>query len=414
MAAVGRPAVALLGDRTFGPWFWGTLVSNTGNWLYNVTAAVVVFNLTGSALYVGLVSVVQFAMLVLFAPWAGVLCDRVDRRKLLLASHSVATVSAVVIAVVIGILRVEGLPGAWPVLAATFGIGAGQAFAKPAQQAIVPALVPDRDLETAVSLTAVTFTLGRALGPAAAGGLLVTLGAETAFAINAVTFFGLIAALLVIRQAPRPALASGADAGALAGLRHARRDPVILWLLCGIAVIGFGIDPFITLVPPLAQVFDGGDTLAAALASAGGLGAALGSATAGGVQRRWGGLRVARAGLGIMGAGFAATALIPHPAGLLAGFFVAGAGSMFSLTSLTSALHRRVDDHVRGRVMALWSLAFLGVRPVGAVVNGAAADLVGARAALVCVVVAALAGMLLVGVLLRHERDRVTATPAAP
>lgn len=153
---------ALLADRTFGPWFVGNLLSNCGNWLYNVVAAVVVSELTGSAVAVGMVSVAQFASLALLSPWAGSLSDRCDRRRLLLASQAVATASATAIAVVVVWVGTEGLEGAWPIILATAGIGVGVAFAGPAQQALVPALVDDVDLEPAVALTSLTFNVGRA------------------------------------------------------------------------------------------------------------------------------------------------------------------------------------------------------------------------------------------------------------
>lgn len=388
-----RPTLTLVFDRTFGPWFWGCLASNSGNWLYNVTAAVVVFNLTGSAFVVGLVSVMQFATPALLSPWAGALSDRWDRRRLLLVSQSFATVSAAAIAVAVLVLGLEGLPGVWPVLAATFGMGFGLAFAKPAQQSLVPALVDDADLETAVSLTAVTFTLARALGPAVAGVLLVTVGAEAAFAINAVSFLALIAALLVIRPSPRPATGTDIDYSVFAGFRHARQDQAILGLLAGVAAVGFAMDPFITLAPPLAVAFGGGDALTAAMVSTSGLAAAFASFFSGRIQRRWGSLRVARAGLALMALGLGIAAAAPLPAVALGGFAISGMGSMFGLTGFTSLLHRRIPDHLRGRVMALWSLAFLGTRPIAALVDGAAADAVGPRLAMAFAVMVALLGV---------------------
>jgi MFS family permease len=277
---VARPTRELLTDRTFGPWFWGNVVSNSGNWLFNVTAAVVVFQLSRSALLVGLVSAAQFAPLVVAAPFAGALTDRLDRRRLLMAAQTLSAGSATALAIAVVVLGVDGLPGAWPILVAAFGIGIGQAFSAPALNALVPALVDDVDLESGVALTSVTFSVGRALGPAASGALLATVGPEAAFVVNAASFVVLIVALTTITPRPRPR-ATGNDRSVLAGLRYVRRDRVTVLLLLGVAAAGFAADPMITLAPSLADELGGGDTLVAVLISAFGIAAAPAAAISG-------------------------------------------------------------------------------------------------------------------------------------
>lgn len=393
----------LLVDRTFGPWFWGNLASNSGNWLYNVTAAVVVFALTGSALLVGLVSVAQFGTLALLSPWAGALSDRFDRRRILVASQGLATLSAAGIAVPVVVLGADGLPGVWPVILASLGIGVGVAFAGPALQSLVPALVDDADLESAVALTALTFNVGRALGPAVAGLLLVTFGAEAAFALNALSFLVLIGALLWIR--PRARDGATADRSVRAGLRHVRADRVTLGLLVGVGAVGFAADPINTLAPALAERLGGGDGLVAALVSTFGAAAAVVALAAGRLQRAGGLLVVAAGGCATMAAGAAVIAVAPVPATALAGFGLMGVGFVLGLTSFTSALQRRVPDGLRGRVMALWTVAFLGNRPIAAVVDGAVADLAGARVAMAVPGAVALAGVAVAVRLRRLEGD---------
>lgn len=393
----------LLVDRTFGPWFWGNLASNSGNWLYNVTAAVVVFALTGSALLVGLVSVAQFGTLALLSPWAGALSDRFDRRRLLVASQGLATLSAAGIAVPVVVLGAEGLPGAWPVILASLGIGVGVAFAGPALQSLVPALVDDADLESAVALTSLTFNVGRALGPAVAGLLLVTFGAEAAFALNALSFLVLIGALLWIRPRARDGVT--ADRSVRAGLRHVRADRVTLGLLVGVGAVGFAADPINTLAPALAERLGGGDGLVAALVSTFGAAAAVVALAAGRLQRARGLLVVAAGGCATMAAGAAVIAVAPVPATALVGFGLMGVGFVLGLTSFTSALQRRVPDGLRGRVMALWTVAFLGNRPIAAVVDGAVADLAGARVAMAVPAAVALAGVAVAVRLRRLEGD---------
>ena len=305
-----RTTAALLRDRTFGPWFFGNAVSNSGNWLFNVTAAIVVYRLSGSALQVGLVSVAQFGPLLLFSPLGGALSDRLDRRRLLLASQTVAALAATALAVAAVTVGIDRLPGAWPILLTAFGVGMGLAVASPALQSVVPSLVDDRDLEAAVALTSLTFNLGRALGPATAGLLLATLGAETAFVFNAISFLVLIGVLVVIRPRPREEDAAR-DRSVRAGLRYVRSEPDLLLLLGGVMATGFAIDPMITLAPALAIEVGGGDTLAAGLVSAFGLAAVPAATISGPLQRSLGSLTVATGGCATIAAGLLLSAVAP-------------------------------------------------------------------------------------------------------
>jgi MFS family permease len=392
---------ALLRDRTFGPWFLGNAVSNSGNWLFNVTAAIVVYRLSGSALQVGLVSVAQFGPLLLLSPLGGALSDRLDRRRLLLASQTVAASAATALAVAAVTVGIEGLPGAWPILLTAFGVGMGQAVSAPALQSLVPSLVDDRDLEAAVALTSLTFNLGRALGPATAGLLLATLGAETALVFNAISFFVLIGVLVVIR--PRPREEDGArDRSVRAGLRYVRSEPGLLLLLGGVMATGFAVDPMITLAPALAIEVGGGDTLAAGLVSAFGLAAVPAATISGRLQRSLGSLPVATAGCATIAAGLLVSAIAPAAWVAVGGFGLTGVGFVLALTGFTSVLQRRVPDALRGRVMALWSVAFLGNRPVAALIDGAAADLAGPRWAMGVGITVAILGVAVGRVLQRR------------
>lgn len=411
-AGIPRSNRELLTDRTFGPWFWGNLVSNSGNWLFNVTAAVVVFQLTGSALLVGLVSVGQFAPLALLSPWAGAVSDRVDRRKLLLGSQAFSATAATALAVPTLVFGIDALPGAWPVIATAFGIGMGQAIAAPTLNALVPALVDDVDLENGVALTSLTFNTGRAFGPAISGVLLATVGAEAAFALNAFSFVVLIAVLLVIREQRRRE-PRASDGSVRAGLRFVRANRTVLLLLVGVGTAGFAADPIITLSPALAANLGGGDTLVAVLVSAFGIAAAPAALASGPLQRRFGGDRVAGTGLLLMAGGLLGAAAAALPWMAVLGFAVTGIGSVLAVTGFTTALQRQLPDALRGRVMALWSVAFLGNRPIAAVLDGAAADLVGPRLAMGLAVGVALAGFVLTRRLRREGAAGRAAADAA-
>lgn len=396
-----RTTLQLLTDRTFGPWFVGLLTSNAGNWLFNVTAAVVVFRLSGSALQVGLVSVAQFVPLVVLGPFAGAWLDRFDRRRILLGSQLMSASAATGLALAALVVGVDAFPGAWPVLLCAFGIGLGQAVAAPALNALVPALVPDADLESGVALTSLTFNVGRALGPAVSGLLLTVSGPEVAFVANAGSFLVLIAALLVIRTRPRPRPEAG-DRSVRAGLRYLRSDRPALLLLLGVAAVGASADPAITLSPPMSAEFAGGDPLTAAFVSAFGIAAAPTSLMAGRLTRASGGWRIAAAGGLITASGLATVALSPAAWVAVLGFGLTGSGFVLGVTGFTTLLQRRVPEELRGRVFALWSVAFLGNRPLVAAIDGAASDAFGPRWAMLFAITVALSGVLVA----RRLQDR--------
>ncbi len=375
--------MSVLRDRNFAPFFVGNLTSNTGNWLFNVTAAVVVFQLTGSALAVGMVSVAQFLPLVLVSPFAGALADRVDRRRMVIASQSFSTVAAVTIAIATLLVGIDGLPGAWPIIAAAAGIGIGNSLSQPAMNSLVPGLVATQDLATAVSLTAVTYNVGRAIGPAGAGLLLVTLGAEVAFAINAVSFLVLIGGLAMVRSRPREEETDPTrDRSVRAGIRYVRDDPRALLLLGGVAAAGFAADPAITLAPSFADLLGGGEVLVSAFISGFGVAAIPAAVLSGRLQTRFGSARMAGIGMAIMGGGSIAVAVAPWWWVALLGFSSTGSGFVLAVTSFTTLLQLQLPESLRGRVMALWTVAFLGNRPLAAAIDGAAADAMGPRLAM--------------------------------
>lgn len=402
-APAARSTRALLADRTFGVYFVGNLTSNCGTWLQNIAAAVVVYRLTGSTVMVGAVSILQFAASLLLSPWAGALGDRVDRRMLLLSGQVIAFVPATALAIWTAAVGVEGLPGPWPVFASATLIGIGWAISVPNMQALVPALVEEADLEQAIALNSITFNLARAVGPALGALTLSTLGAAAAFGLNALTYVVLIGALLLIR--PRQVHrveAHGADGSVREGLRYVRGEPALFVLLIGVTALGFGTDPVNTLAPAMADELGGGDALVGWLVSAFGIGAATMALTIGIVRRRVALGQMGVFGLVVLAGGLFGFAWSPIVAAALVALALAGVGFLLALTGLTTELQRRVPDRLLGRVMALWAVAFLGSRPLAALIDGAAADFLGPRWA------AVIAGVITLGaaVWLRSARRR--------
>jgi MFS family permease len=386
-----RSVRELLVDPTFGRYFAGNLISNCGNWIQNVSAATAVFAITRSATLTGVVSGALWLGSLVLQPYAGALSDRIDRRRMLLAGQSLALVAATVLAVWAGLVGVDGLPGPWPIIGVTVVIGIGNAIAIPAMQALVPALVPPADLDQAIALNSVTFTLGRAIGPTLAAGVLLLGGPRLGFVVNAVTYVPLVIVLLVIRQ--RTVERSGETDGSVREvLRLVADDRGLLVLLAATTAIGWTSDPINTLTPPMADLFGAGDALVGVFVGCFGGGAALHSLVLRRTRARLGQQRLGIAGLAGFGVGVILFGLSPTPALAAASLGLAGFAFLGGITSVTTRMQRGIAEDVRGRVMALWGVTFLGSRPIAALVNGATADLVGPRVAVVLAAATSLAG----------------------
>ena len=376
-----RAPSQLLLDRDLGPFLLGSLLSNIGTFMYNITAAIVVFELTDSAFFVGILATSQFAPALVFAPWAGRAADRFDRRLLLLTTQAVSGSAAAVLAIWTAAVGVGGLGGPWPVIGISFVIGVSFAFSIPTLQAFVGSLVPTVDLEATLALNSVTFNLARAVGPALAGIAVVAVGAAATFGANAVTFGVFIVALASIRGRPKTVPEGGGDRSFLRALRFLRVDPGIGLVLLGVAALGFASDPVNALAPALAEAFDGGERLVGVLVSSFGLGAVVASLFVARVRRAVAKRLLAGAGLATLGFGMLVVAVTPLTWMAILALVVCGAGFLMAITILTADLYSRVPDRLRGRILALWGVAFLGSRPLAGLIDGAIADVFSTRLA---------------------------------
>lgn len=388
----------LLADRVFAPFFFSNALSNTGNWFQNVAAGIVVYDLTGSNTAVGAVSILQFSATMLFAPLAGRLTDRVNRRWMLFVGQFIAFLGALGLAVTVAVIGIDRLSGPWPIYVATGVIGIGAAVILPSLQAIVPALVHRRDLDRAITLNSMTFNIARGIGPVAAGAVIAAFGAAWAFGINTLTFIPLLIVLAVIRPrgdvAPDPNLDRATQEGGETvtdAVRWVKAHPTALVLLAGTLGVGWTSDPFSTLMPSVAESFGYGETVVGLLVGAFGLGAALTAPGSDRIRARLGRGRVAATGLAISAAGLTVIAAAPVIHIALLGASIAGSGFLLGVTSTNTELQQGIPDGLRGRVMALWSVAFLGCRPIAALVDGAIADASSPRVAVSVAAVIALA-----------------------
>jgi MFS family permease len=377
-----RAAFRLLQSRQFALYFAGNALSASGTWFQNLAAAILVYRLTGSEFLLGVLTFSYFAPTLFLAPWAGAVADRFDRRRVLILFESVASVLSATLAVVTAF----GLES--PALVILFGLGLGvtSAFALPAQQALFVSLVPRADIASAVALNSMTFNIARTLGPAAAAATIAVLGIPTAFAINAASYLFFVVGLLYI-EPPRQQRAE--SAGLLESLRLIRREPRLLAFLLIVAVVGFASDPINTLSPAIANEFGHPDTYAGYIIGVFGAGAVVAALTLAGRAR--GSRSRMAATLIVLGGGLTAFAFSPT---LWVGFpilLVAGFGYLASNTAATSRLQLEVAETQRGRIMALWGIAFIGLRPFASLVDGAIASAAGVRVAMIALAAPALA-----------------------
>lgn len=384
-SAVGPAAAfALLRRRSFGPYFAGNALSASGTWFQNLAAALLLYRQTHSALLLGVLNFAQFLPILLLAPWAGGASDRWNRRTLLLVTQS----AAVVLAGGLGLLAWQGLAPPAVVIADAVALGIVSAFSAPAQQALIATLVNESEVPTAVALNSMTFNLARAVGPATAALAVEYLGIPAAFGLNAASYLIFIAALLVIGPQPQE-LAHSSVGHVRASVELLRRRPQLVVFLVIVAAVGFASDPVNTLAPAWAQAFGHRDTTAGYIIGVFGAGAVTAAFV---VAGRVGGSRRRMFGtLLLLGGGMVVFALTPWLALALPVLFVAGFGYLASNTHATSRLQLGVDPWERGRVMALWSVAFLGLRPFASLLDGAIAGAFGVRVAGVVLALPALA-----------------------
>jgi MFS family permease len=396
-------ALRLIGHRNFGPYFVGNAASASGTWFQNLAAALLVYRLTHSAFLLGVLNFGNFVPVLVLAPWAGSAADRLDRRRLLLATQLASTLLSGSLA----ILAWAGLARVPVVIAFALALGVMSAFSAPASQALIGDLVPRHELQSAVALNSMTFNLARAVGPALAAVSVRTLGIPASFAINSASYLLLVAGVLAVRAAPRPR-ASRAETRLRESLRLVRAQPQLLAFLLIVTAVGFASDPVNTEAPAFAHAFGRPDTDAGYVIGAFGAGAVAAAFLLAG--RVAGSPRRMLATLALLGGGIVSFSLVPWlPAGfaLLA---VAGFGYLASNTSATSRLQLGVAEQQRGRIMALWSVAFLGLRPLASLTDGAIAGAFGVRAAGVVLALPALAGAALILLLERRKTSYTSLT----
>jgi MFS family permease len=379
VSAAVRRSFGSLSVPNYRRYFVGQLVSLSGNWMQAVASIWLVLTLTHSGVAVGLTTALQFLPMLLLGAWGGLLADRFPKRDLLIATQALMALPA------IGLLAVSaaGVVAPWMVYLAAFSRGAVNAVDNPTRQSFVIEMVgPDR-VVNAVSLNSVLVQSARIAGPALAGLLIATVGVVPCFAVNIATFGAMIVALWGMdAERLRTAPASGREPGAIrAGLRYVRRTPELAVPLALMALVGtFGFN-FQVVLPLLATFsFDGGASAYAALVSAMGVGSVIGALVTG-ARGRTGPRLIAVAALAF-GALALLAAAMPTLAFEIPVLALLGAAAVTFAASINSTLQLAVEPSMRGRVMALYSVVFLGSAPIGGPLAGWLSQAYDPRAAL--------------------------------
>ena len=362
LRAVGARTFRSLHIRNYRLFFFGQLVSVTGTWMQTVAQSWLVLSLTGSGVDLGITVALQFLPMLLFGLWGGLLADRSDKRKLLIGTQ----VAGGLLAGILFVLVATDLVELWMVYVMAFLLGVVTMIDMPTRQSFVIEMVGPDEVPNAVGLNSAMFNTGRILGPAAAGVTIASLGIAPAFLANALSYLAVIAALVAMRtdELHRRAPAERRRGEVLAGVRYVWAEPTLRPTLFLVAVLGlFGFN-FIVVLPLLAKfTFAGGAGLYSvftALMSLGSLAGALFAASRAAPSRRL-----------LLGSGMAfgalllATSVAPTAWLTCVLLVLVGTAVMLFLATANTTLQLNSDPAMRGRVMALYGLLFLGSTPVG-------------------------------------------------
>ena len=379
MSAAVKRSFDSLSVPNYRRYFAGQVVSLSGNWMQTVAEVWLILSLTGSGIAVGFTTASQFLPMLLFGAWGGLLADRFSKRRLLMVTQSAMALPALALLAVC----LAGVVAPWMVFALVFVRGTINAVDNPTRQSFAIEMVGQKRVVNAVSLNSVVVHSSRIVGPALAGILIATVGVETCFAVNVASFGGMLVALwsmdpAQLRDAPLVARAPGAIRDAL---RYVRRTPELAVPLGLMALVGtLGLN-FQVILPLLARFsFDGGASAYAALVSAMGVGSVAGALFTGAHGRT--DARLITGAALCFGVVALLAALMPSLALEIPVLALLGGAAVTFAAAINSSLQLAVEPAMRGRVMALYSIVFLGSTPIGGPLAGWLAQAYDPRVAL--------------------------------
>jgi MFS family permease len=422
-AAGPRPPAAAASARRFRPgqigsslrhrnyrlFFFGQLVSVMGTWMQTVAQSFLVLDLTHSGTDLGLATAARFLPILVFGPAGGLFADRRNKRRILYVTQTLAGLLAAIFAILTGAHVIE----MWSVYVLAVALGFVNVFDNPARQSFIAEMVPPEDLPNAVTLNSVSMNLARVFGAALGGVLVVALGLAWCFGCNAISYAAVLASLAAMNAALLfPARPVKRQPGQIRqGLRYVRDTPLLLVPLLMIALIGMLAWEFQVTLPLMAtNVFHGGAGTYGVMASVMGAGAVVGGLISASRSRP----RARSLCLAAIFWGIAITlaAIAPDLPLELAALVFVGVGSITFNSYAKTTLQLAARPAMRGRVMALWFLAWQGSTPIGGPLVGWIGQELGARWSLVVGgVPTIICGLLALPVLARI--DRKAAQPAS-
>jgi len=376
LATLRHDTFSALSIPNFRLYFAGQSISLVGTWMQMVAQAWLVLEITGSATWVGLTFAAQTLPILLVGPYGGLVADRTDKRRLLVALQVVMGALALVLA----ILTLTDTVQLWHVLVLATMLGLADAFEKPTRQSFLVEIVGPESVRNAVSLNSVMVNAARVLGPAVAGLVIAAGGLGVCFALNAASFVPVVLMLLAMDTSLlRPATPQPHERGQVrAGLAYVRHERALGVPLLMMAIMGCFTYEFQVTLPYFARTtFDGDSRTYGFMTAAMGLGAVLGGLYTA-ARGRTGTPTLVRSSV-LFGVVVLATALAPSAVAALLLLVAVGAASVSLMASGNATLQLGAAPEMRGRVMALWLVAFMGTTPLGGPVAGWVSSTFGAR-----------------------------------
>jgi MFS family permease len=377
----GRRTFRAISVRNYRLYFTGQVISVSGTWMQTVAQAyLILYVLHGTGLDVAIATSLQFLPLLLLGPFGGLIADRLDKRSVLYATQG----SAGILALILGLLTATHSVTLWEVYLLAAGLGCVNLFDNPARQTFVSEMVEMELLPNAVSLNSVLMNSARVIGPAIGGVLILTVGVVACFFINAASYAAVIVALSMMRASElhrKPGVVR-AKGQVRQGLRYVWATPELKTLLVSMAVVGVFAFNFTVTLPLLAKfTFDGGAGLYSWFMVAFGSGAVIGGLFTA-FRSRPSARLLAFIGVAF-GCAILAVALAPTQITALIMLVPMGAASISFVATNNATLQLQAEPSMRGRVMALNAMAFLGSTPIGAPLLGYISDTTNPRVALV-------------------------------
>jgi MFS family permease len=373
---VARRTFSSLSVPNYRLYFFGQIVSMSGTWIQSVAQMWLVYQITGSGVALGVVTALQFTPVLVAGMWGGIVADRFDKRKILMATQS----AAALLAALLGILTAFEIVELWMIYVLAFALGSVSVIEVPTRQSFVIEMVGEDQLSNAIGLNSTVFTSARVIGPAIAGVLIAGVGIAWCFLINAVSFAAVIVSLTKMNAAElhRGAPVERSKGQLREGLRYVWNTPILRTSLLMMAIIGTIAFNFRILLPVMAEEeFGGGAGTYGALSAVMGVGTVLGALFV--ASRKYPTRKTLIYSAMAYGVLIVIAGLAPNVGLEMIALVPMGAAGIAFIATANSTLQLNAKESMRGRVMALYSVVFLGSTPIGSPIVGWIGETFGVR-----------------------------------